>query len=577
MKIRKGIGVSPGIAIGEAFILESEEYPIPKRRIQEEEVNGEIERLDRALERAIEEVDTLQQKATKRIGAETLIFETHRKIISDPEIKKVVVKMIREDKVTPEYALARVLRRWKKIFQGIGDEYFSQRIIDINDVENRVMRNLTGCKREEIRNLQKEVVIISVDLTPSQTATLDKNKVLGFVTEAGGRTSHTAIVARTLGIPAVVGLGAISTDTSPGDTIIIDGDEGTVIINPNRKALEDYREKQTKFLLHIEDLVKIQKLPAETPCGVKVSIFGNIEFPEEIPEVLENGGTGGGLYRTEFLFAHSKKNPTEEDHFSAYREAVKQIGNYPLVIRTLDFGADKFGEQFGLGRERNPFLGCRSIRFSFQRLDIFTQQLRSILRASVLGDVRVMFPMISSLEEIRRARILISDIMEDFTREKIPFNKDIKVGIMIEVPSAAIISDILAEEVDFFSIGTNDLIQYCLAVDRVNEKVAHLYQPGHPAVLRLLKEVIENGRNADIEVNMCGEMSGDRLFTILLMGMGLRNFSVSAKIIPEVKRIIRRVEIKEAERVFQKTMQFSEASEAESFLKKETDRLLPDL
>lgn len=577
MKVRKGIGVSPGVAIGETFVLESEEYRIPKRRIPDGAVEEEIARLERALELAIEEVDNLQKKASTKIGAENLIFETHRKIISDPQIKKMLVTMIQHEKVTPEYALTRVLRRWKKIFQGIGDDYFSQRIIDINDVESRVLRNLTGCKREEIQSLSKEVIIVSGDLTPSQTATLDKRKVLGFATDAGGRTSHTAIVARALGIPAVVGLGSISTDVSAGDVIIIDGNGGIVIINPNPKTLEEYQERRRKLLVGIEELEKIKSLPAETPCGERMNIFGNIEFPDEIPEVLQNGGVGVGLYRTEFLITKSRDFPSEEDHFNAYREAVRKVGDYPLVIRTFDFGADKFGERLGLGRERNPFLGCRSIRLSFQRLDIFRPQLRAILRASALGNVWILFPMISSLEEIKQAKVLLSDMMDDLAREKIPFNEKIKVGIMIEVPSAAIASDILAREVDFFSIGTNDLIQYCLAVDRVNEKVAHLYQPSHPAVLRLIQQILENGKKAKIDVNLCGEMSADRLFTIVLMGMGLRNFSISPKVIPEIKRIIRRVTIEEAKRVCKKAISFLDATEAEAYLKKELKDLLPDL
>jgi phosphoenolpyruvate-protein phosphotransferase (PTS system enzyme I) len=403
------------------------------------------------------------------------------------------------------------------------------------------------------------------------------DKVLGFATEQGGETSHTVIMARSLGIPAVVGLRTVVDDLSGGDTVIIDGSEGIVIISPDEVTLRRYQEKRQAYADSSDDLDTLIRLPAVTRDGHEVQLFANIEFPREIELVRRYNGAGVGLFRTEFLFVEGSELPGERAHIEAYKQAVRLLEGRPLVIRTLDFGADKLMVDTGASKESNPFLGFRSIRFCFDRLDLFKPQLRAILRASAMGQVKILFPMISSLDELLRAKSILREVMEELDGEGISYDEKIPVGIMVEIPSAVAIADILAAEVDFFSIGTNDLIQYTLAVDRVNERVAALYQPAHPAVLRSIKRVIDVGRETGRDVALCGEMSGNPLFTALLVGLGLEEFSVTPTVITEIKRVIRAITLEDARAVAEKAMRLSTAEDVVRCLQEQMQEMIPDI
>ena len=575
MEIKKGIPVSPGFVVRDAFVLDSEEVRIPQRFIEPDEVPGEIEKFEKALSYACEEIEGLRDQAAKSVGPEYgAIFDFHKAILEDKQLKKEVEARIKNNKFTAEYAVSRALRKQAKSLGSVENPFFSQRVDDIYDIEKRILRSLIGQRRESIKELQNEVIVIARDLSPSQTATLEKTKVVGFATDAGGRTSHTAIVARALGIPAVVGLGAITSDVSGGDVVIVDGTNGLVIISPDERTLKKYRTLESDFKDFQKKLAILFDKTAETIDGYRLKLMANIEFPEEVDSALSAGADGVGLYRTEFLFSdHS--TPDEDAQFRAYREALKKMGDRPVVIRTFDLGADKAPGDIGLMRESNPFLGCRSIRYSLLHIDLFKVQLRAMLRASPFGNLRIMLPMISSVDEVRRTKVLLSDVMEELREQSIAFNPDIEVGVMIEVPSAALTVDILAREVDFLSIGTNDLIQYSLAVDRVNERVADLYQPVHPAILRLLREIIQTGKSHGIDIAMCGEMSAEVIYTILLLGMGLDVLSVTPVNIPEVKKVIRSVTMKEARETADIVMHLSDAKSAESFLRARAHKIVP--
>ncbi|RME72486.1 MAG: phosphoenolpyruvate--protein phosphotransferase [Planctomycetota bacterium] len=574
--IRVGIPVSPGVAIERAFVLEAEDTHIAERFIPPEAVEGALARLERALERARADVREMRERYAEVLGDETAqIFRFHELMLQDRSLLDEIRRHVRERHYSPEYAVSTAFRSRIRMIRSLHDEYLRQRDVDLYDVERRVLRALRGTRQEELQSATGEVVLVAHDLTPSQTATLDTSKIIGFATDVGGRTSHTAIVARALGIPAVVGLGSLTTEVTSGDLVIIDGTKGRVIVNPDEDTLRTYRARRRQFIEFARDLAELRDLPAETRDGHKVTILANIEFPEEIGAALDSGAEGIGLYRTEFLYADGKE-PDEEAHFQAYHAAVEACDGRPLVIRTLDLGADKMTDSI-VQLEKNPFLGCRSIRYAFQRPELFKTQLRAILRASAFGPIKLMLPMVTTLGEVRRAKLMISDVMDDLEREGIPFDDRIPVGIMVEVPSAALIADFLAREVAFFSIGTNDLVQYTLAVDRVNERVAELYQPSHPAILRLILGVIEAGWRHGIEVSMCGEMSGEVVYTIPLIGLGLRTFSISPGTIPEVKKVTRSITVREAEEVVDRIFTFSDARQTESYLQERARRIVPQL
>ncbi|HMB95445.1 MAG TPA: phosphoenolpyruvate--protein phosphotransferase [Tepidisphaeraceae bacterium] len=577
MELKKGIGVSPGVVISTAVVLDAEALVIPRRLVQLREVPGEIERFGKAVTSTVDDLKKLRDQVTaehgKQIGA---IFDFHMGLLKDPALMKEVIAEIRGQKVTAEYAISTVMRRYAGKFQSMPDRYFSDRVKDIHDIEKSLLRNMIGQKHADLAKLKQPVVVIAHDLLPSQTAALDKNHVRGFATDVGGRTSHTAIVARAMGIPAVVGLGNITSEVSGGDTVIIDGTRGMVIINPDAEQIAEHREYERQHILLETELATLNKLSAQTKDGHVVSLLANIEFPGEIEDAVERGAEGVGLYRTEFLYLASDHEPTEDDHFASYAAACKGVAGKPLVIRTLDLGADKYTQEKAANPERNPFLGDRSIRMCLHDIPMFKRQLRAILRASTLGDVRIMYPMISTLMELRQAKMILNDVMEEMDDESIEFRQDIPIGIMIEVPSAALMATNFAKEVNFFSIGTNDLIQYTLAVDRTNERVAGLFCPAHPAVLALIRDVIRAASRNSIGVSVCGEMAGEPLYTLLLLGLGLTTFSMNGPDIPEVKKIIRSTTMEHARTVARRVMSFDSERQVMHYLREETRKFVPE-
>ena len=471
---------------------------------------------ERAVAQATADVSTLRDAFTAEVGKEIgSIFDFHLGVLKDKAALKQITNDIKANQTTAEYSVSIAMRRYANTVAAIKDKYLSERVKDIHDVEKRLLKLLIGQKHEDLTHLTHDVVVIAHDLLPSQTAALDREHVKGFAIDVGGRTSHTAIVARAIGIPAVVGLGNITAEVSGGDIIIIDGTRGVVIVNPDDEQLADYRETGRKYKEGERERQALWSQPARTLDGHEVSLQANIEFPEDIEDADTRGAQGIGLYRTEFLYLAKEREPTEQEHYEAYAEALRRLKGKPLVIRTLDLGADKYTVGQSHNLERNPFLGDRSIRMCLHDIPMFKRQLRAIMRASVMGDVRIMFPMICTVMELRQARMVLEDVKEELDEENVPFRREIPIGMMVEVPSVAIMPDQFAKEVNFFSIGTNDLIQYTLAVDRTNERVAGLYCPAHPSVLKLIRDVIRAGRRNSISVSVCGEMAGDPLYTLL--------------------------------------------------------------
>jgi phosphotransferase system enzyme I (PtsI) len=578
MEIKKGIGVSPGVVIGTAIVLDAEDVVVPRREAAVGDEQAELERVHRAVDESEKELEELRDNLAKTHGQEISgIFNFHIGVLNDKDLHKQIIGEIEKNHWTAEYAISVVMRRYANRLAALPDKYFSERVKDIHDIERRILRHLVGQKREDLSHLTRDVIVVAHDMLPSQTAALDKLHVKGFATDVGGRTSHTAIVARAMGIPAVVGLGNITAEVSGGDVVIIDGNRGVIIVNPDEDQLAEHRELGRKQVKFEEELATIAKLPAQTLDGHQVSLWANIEFPEDIDGALTRGAEGIGLYRTEFLYlAQTTREPTEDDHYQAYVDSLKRLGGRPLVIRTLDLGADKYTQEKAASPERNPFLGDRSIRMCLHDIPMFKRQLRAIMRASVLGDVRIMFPMISTLMELRQARMILNDVMEELEDEDIPFRREISIGIMIEVPAAALMSNQFAKEVNFFSIGTNDLVQYTLAVDRTNERVAGLFCPAHPSVLALVRDVIRTGQRNNIGTSVCGEMAGDPLYTLLLLGLGLTNFSMNGPDIPEVKKIIRSTSMENARRVARQVMSFDSERQVMHFLREETRKFIPE-
>lgn len=577
MQKLQGIAVSPGVAIGEALVMDNEGFRIPRRFLARDAVENELERLSLAFNAAAGEIEHNRDAVSRELGKEyAAIFEAHLQMLRDPRLRGELEQMVRERHYSPEYAVSRTLRRYAKVFQSLDSGYMAERANDIFDIEKRLLRNLLGRRREQISNLTSPVLVLAHNLTPSETANLDRRFVRGFVTETGGAGSHTAIVAEGLEIPAVVGTGPFLTDVSGGDVVIIDGDQGLVILHPDEETIARYRHEVEQRRTMAARLESLRDLPAETQDGVRVQLDGNIEFPHEVRHCLERGADGIGLYRTEFLYLGADVEPDEEAHFNAYAEVVQAMGGRPVVIRTLDLGADKLSSP-GLDIERNPFLGLRSIRISLRNTELFRTQLRAILRASALGDVRVMFPLISTMLELRQAKMVLADVMEDLEEHGRPFNRDLKIGMMVEVPSVVIMIDQFVEEVDFLSIGTNDLIQYTLAVDRSNKDVASLYTASDPAILKLIELSVQAAGRRGIPVNLCGQMSGNPLYTMLLLGLGLRQMSVPPSAIPEIKKICRSVTIAQCEAVAARARRLEHARDVKRYLKEELKQVLPEL
>lgn len=534
--MKKGIAASKGYAIGTVLIKEDSEVKIEERKI--ENVQEEKERFKKALEASKEQLSQIKEKAAKEMGADkAAVFESHIMLLEDPEFAGAVEMGIESNKINAEKALQDVLEMYAGIFAAMEDEYMRERGADVKDVGKRILANLAG-KATEISGYKDNTVVVAHDLTPSDTAQLDKSKVIAFLTNIGGRTSHSAIMARTLEIPAVVGLQDITSVVKNGDTIIVDGIEGVAIVNPDEETIKQYESKKVAYEKEREELKKLISVKTVTKAGKRVEVAGNIGKPEDVHQVLQNGGDGIGLFRTEFLYMDRDDMPGEEEQFEAYKYVVEKMEGRPVVIRTLDIGGDKKLPYLPLPEEMNPFLGYRAIRLCLDRKDIFKIQLRALLRASAFGNLKIMFPMISSLEEFLQAKEMLEICMDELRKEGKDFNENLETGIMVEIPAAAVYADELAKHVDFFSIGTNDLIQYTLAADRMNEKISYLYNPMHPAVLRLIKMTIDAAHKEGKWCGMCGEMAGDERAIPTLVEYGLDEFSMSASSILNAKKLI---------------------------------------
>ncbi|MEG2917434.1 MAG: phosphoenolpyruvate--protein phosphotransferase [Clostridium sp.] len=535
--MKKGIQASTGYASGEVFVKQEENLSFAEKKI--ENIEDEKNRLREAVEVSRMQLNKIKEKSERELGHHRgEIFESHLMLLDDPEFIGAVDSGIETNKVNAEKALEDVVVMYTDIFEAMDDEYMKSRGIDIKDVGQRILQNLLGKKSYNIGNIKENTVIIAHDLTPSDTAQLDKNKVVAFLTDIGGRTSHSAIIARILGIPAVVGLGDITHSVKNGDKIIVDGVKGMVIINPDEETIRVYEEKNQDFEKEKNELKKLINVKAVTKSGKQIKLCGNIGQPEEVHQVLENGGEGIGLFRTEFLYMDRGDMPSEEEQFEAYKYVAEKMEEKPVVIRTLDIGGDKNLVSLQMTKEENPFLGYRAIRICLDRVDIFKVQLRAVLRASAFGNIKVMFPMISSLNEFLDAKGILQECMEELRGEGKKFNEGLEVGIMVEIPAAAVMADEFAKYVDFFSIGTNDLIQYTLAADRMNEKISYMYNPMHPAVLKLIKITIEAAHNEGKWCGMCGEMAGDETAIPTLLEYGLNEFSMSPYSISGAKKII---------------------------------------
>lgn len=588
MEYKYGTAVSPGIAIGPALVLDTEGVRIPHRTVPADQVDGEIGRLQRALDESAADARETRERLTAKLGREYgNIFAAQQSAFEDSSFRTRIEHLIRAHNYSAEYAVSRGIREYVKTLEEaaakLGDHsgggHIRRQAAELIDLERQVLAALLGQQCQVVAPVGGErVVILANDLMPSDTADFSPRTVWAFATESGGPTSHTAILAGALEIPAVVGVGRFLSDVSGGDVVIVDGEQGLLILDPDDATIRKYEAKRAAVLSRADRYDSLKEKPAVTDDGVPVRLFGNIELAQEATHCIERGAEGVGLYRTEFLYLNKTADPTEEEHYDAYRSVIEALGpGRPIVVRTLDLGADKFSSVSGLvSVEKNPFLGLRSVRLCLRKQDLFRTQLRAVLRAAVHGDVRVMFPMISTVYELRQCKTLLNEVKEDLQESGIPFKPDISIGTMIEVPSAALMADVLAKEVDFFSIGTNDLVQYTLAADRNNENVAHLYDPADPAVLRLIRMVVEAAGKENVGVNVCGEMSGEPLYTQLLVGLGVRQFSATPRKIPEIKRVIRQLKIDEAERVARQALHMDTARQVTNLLRDQLRRILPE-
>ncbi|SHN23511.1 phosphoenolpyruvate--protein phosphotransferase [Mucilaginibacter sp. OK098] len=561
----KGIGVSPGIAIGKAFLIQKKEAVLTGILLNDSaEIQAAVERFDLAISNAIIEVEIIKNNPSISDN-DIAILETQIELLSDPEIRDGVVEKIETEHKNPNDALLEVIADFVQVFESMEDEYMRARAADIQDIGARISKNLNG-QGSGNYEFEPDTIIIAEDLSPSDTITMDVSRVIGFATQMGSKTSHAAIIAKAKGIPAVVGCSEELVSIKNNDVIILDGLKGEVHINPDQELIKEYKIKKDAYRQHADGLKTLRDLPAITTDGLQVMLSGNISGAEDLADVFDNGGEGVGLLRTELLFMNRDTFPTEDEQFEFYKQAALQAKGKPVIVRTIDIGGDKNLAYFNLPAELNPFLGYRAIRICLDCKDLFITQLKAILRASVFGDLKIMFPMISNIREIRSAQSILKEAKAELLRDNIAFNVAIKTGVMIEVPSAAITADLLAKEVDFFSIGTNDLCQYTLAVDRMNEKISHLYDPFNPGVLRLISNVIEQGQKHNIHVGMCGEMASDPLATLLLLGMGLKEFSMSAASIPAIKSIIINNNELKARQVYKNVMEMESSEDIIAYL-----------
>ncbi|HEY2093746.1 MAG TPA: phosphoenolpyruvate--protein phosphotransferase [Thermoanaerobaculia bacterium] len=564
----KGIGVSPGIAIGRAVIIEKRVASVYRVPIRDEEVDGEVTRFLEALEKTRDELLELKQKVSRSMGDEyASIFDAHAMIVSDASFADKVVQKIEEEQVNAEWALSEVEEELQARFASFDDEYLRERVADVKDVSQRVLVNLQGIAHHDVSEITHDVVILADDLTPSDTIHFNRRPIVGFATEAGGRTSHTSIIAKSLFMPAVIGVPRLTKIVDNDELVIVDGYEGTIVVNPTQAMVSEYRGRVTRHEEQENKLLSNRNVAAVTKDNIQISLQANIELIEELEDAVKYGAEGIGLYRSEFLYiSKSPLLPTEEEHFNVYRRLAESVAPNWCVIRTFDLGGKKVAATITGKKEDNPVLGLRALRLCMRHREMFKTQLRALLRASAFGKIKIMFPLVSGVQELRQVKTLVRELMTNLDAEKIAYNKELKIGIMIEVPSAAVIADLLATEADFFAIGTNDLIQYSLAIDRANENVSYLYEPLHPALLRLIKGVIDAGKRSGIPVSMCGEMASDPIYAVILLGLGLEIFSMNPSNVPVVKDVIRNVRYRDCRRIAEIALQKKTAQEIEEFV-----------
>lgn len=577
----RGIPASPGIAIGKIHLLSGGVIKIQEKLLKDHEIEPEIQKFQQAVDKAKAELQKLQQRATQKLGVDDKdaeIFDVHLMLLNDPAVINQTIELIREEKKNADLIFYRHMSHFQNMFENsVSGEYFKEKSADILDVKRRVIRLIQGLRCDYLSALEESSVIVARELTPSETIMLDRNKILAFATDMGSRTSHAAIMARSLAIPSVVGLEHLSEAVNQYDTIIVDGNKGEIIIEPSPDILEEYQKLQADYYAYERNLVKFKDLPCRTLDGKDIELSANLEFPDEIESVISHGANGIGLYRTEYLFLAKSELPSEEEQFEAYRSVAEKIAPNSVIIRTADLGGDKSPISLSIPKEDNPYLGWRAIRICLKETDMFKAQLRAILRASSYGNIKIMFPMISCIEELTQCLALLDEAKQELIDNNLSFNDNIEIGTMIEVPSAALMTDVIARKVDFLSIGTNDLIQYTLAADRGNERISYLYENFPPAVIRLIKQIVDSGHRKGVWVGMCGEMASDPKAVLVLIGLGLDELSLSPVALPEIKKIIRSIKYSEATHIAQKVMQMETAIEIRNYLDELTENKLKDL
>ena len=568
--ILKGIGGSPGICIGKAYLVDKEGVDVVKKYvIRDESRSAEVGRFKTAVKKARTALRRIIDNTPEELRQHTQILETHMLLLEDKMLYDRTIDVIEKERVNAEWALKKVVSLVKPIFENMSDDYLKQRAEDITHVSDRIMENLVGADQVDIGRIDKRVILVARDLSPAETSQIQLERIKGFVTNRGGRASHTSIIARTLEIPAVLGVGNATLKIKNDDILIVDGETGIVVVNPTEKTLLETEERREQYEIQKSLMARKSHLPARTKDGVRISVMGNIELPEEVVSVLDHGGDGIGLYRTEFQYLSRPDFPTEEMLFDNYKGVIDVMGDQPVTIRTLDINGDKAVNYIRDSHELNPALGLRAIRYCLQKPDIFKTQLRAILRAAAFGKVRILVPMISGIEEVEQTINLLDEAAQCLEQQGVAYNRDVPLGIMIEVPSAVVTADILAEKVDFFSIGTNDLIQYTLAIDRGNRHVAHLHQPLHPAILRMIKRTCDVAREKGIKTYMCGEMAGEPLFAPILLGLGVDELSMNPQAIPMVKNAIRSINTADLNDFMESVMHMTTADEVQVLLERD--------
>jgi phosphotransferase system enzyme I (PtsI) len=580
LKVNKlqGIAVSRGIVIGKAHLVDRSRVKILYQYlIDEEQLGKEVERFKEALNTTKDQLVALKNGMPDQLKEHGFILDTHLMIMDDGMLSDSTINTILGERVNAEWALKKSVQQIRQLFQQIEDGYIKERISDVENVADRVLRNLAGKETENLSEITDRVIIVARDLSPADTSEMNIAKVMGFITDVGGPTSHTAIMAQAMEIPAVVGLESATQQIQDGILLIVDGNTGEVIIEPEDEMIIAYQERQLEIERYRSSIDRSSHLPAETLDGCKIAVHANIELLEDVVAAKDHGAEGIGLYRTEYLYLRSKGVPSEEELFEDYKQLAEIIAPAPVTIRTLDLGGDKFSSELDLTKEMNPALGLRAIRFCLREPKIFKSQLRAILRASAHGQVHLLFPMISGLEEILDTKRHLRSVMKELDKKGEKYAADIKVGVMIEVPSAVTMADALAKRVDFFSIGTNDLIQYALAIDRVNEHVAYMYQPFHPAIIRMIQQVVKAARSAGIKVALCGEMAGDPLGVLILVGLGLDELSMNAQSVPMIKKVIRSISMEEARADLQNILKLNTAKEVRKYIVRRMKPLISEL